>query len=243
MPLTSLGFDLGKTGNTVVTVIQGENFKLRCSHIQSLSSIAPSQAEEMLKLNCAIYSPDIVVLESNGPGYVFIDYLVKNSSNTNLPIMSVDTGNPVPDDLELELWDEIKLTSRDFLNIRALMYWITRLVFRDKRMSLYKEDPELFAQLSKMGWEFDENKKDKIKIESKRKMRQKFYQSELGPISTGRSPDKADSFCLAVLGYAILHMEHAVSSRPALPDIEAVIEPPIGFDGFFPIGRAGIEWE
>lgn len=234
MAITSLGVDLGKTGNTVPVVLSGDNWRLRLIHIEKLKYNSAPRVESHINQLYAQYNPDIIVIESNGPGWVLIDYLAKN--NSSLPLAGIDTSLP-PDDLdELPLWEDLAIHAKEFYNIRAAMYWITKLIFKDQRVKLYKEDTELFAQLSGIYWgEHPTN--SKIRIQPKKSM--KTFESELGSLESTRSPDKADAFCLAALGYALSYRETHVAGRGNTTD--EIIEPPDGLEGFFDIGRAGIE--
>lgn len=228
----ALGVDLGRTNNTIPIVLSGDKWKLRLTHIETLRSISAPRVEEHVNMLYALYTPEIIVIENNGPGGVFIDYLVKN--NASLPVVGVDTSLP-PDDLdELPLWDDLMIHAKEFFNVRAAMYWITKLLFRDRRITLPSEDTELFAQLSGIYWgEHPTN--SKIRIQPKKSM--KTFESELGSLESTRSPDKADAFCLAALGYALIYRD----SQPQVALVDEIIEPREGWEGYFDLGRAGIE--
>mgnify|MGYP001563946509 FL=1 len=227
----AMGLDLGRTGNTISLILSGDKWKLRLTHIETFRNISAPRVEEHVNTLYSVYTPEIIVIENNGPGGVFIDYLVKN--NASLPVVGVDTSLP-PNDLdELPLWDDLMIHAKEFFNVRAAMYWITKLLFRDKRITLPSEDTELFAQLSGIYWgEHPTN--SKIRIQSKKSM--KTFESELGSLESTRSPDKADAFCLAALGYALVYRD----SQPQVAMVDEIIEPEPGWEGIFPIGRAGI---
>jgi len=230
---TSIGLDLGKTGNTVPVVLTGDNWRLRLTHIETLKSVSAPRVESHINQLYSQYTPDIIVIENNGPGWVLIDYLVKN--NSNLPVVGVDTSLP-PDDLdEVPLWEDLVIHAKEFYNVRAAMYWITKLLFRDKRIRLIREDVELFAQLSGIYWD-EHPTNSKIRIQPKKGM--KTFESELGNLDSTRSPDKADAFCLAALGYALIYKETRAQSSSA---VDEIVQPLDGFEGLFDIGRAGIE--
>ena len=225
--------DLGRTGKTAFCALQGDNFFLRCIHMEAISSISAPEVETHLKSLHSTYRPAIIVMEINGPGGVFIDFAMKNTPD--LPIVAVDTSLPA---VQIPLWNDITLGGEEFQNIRAEMYWILRLLFRDQRIKFPREDAELWSQLSTIKWTFDENKKDRIQLESKKHMRLAQYRSELGPAFSS-SPDKADSLALASLGYAVMQAEVAIAQTTG-EEVDEVISPDIGFEGFIPLGKAGI---
>ena len=81
-----------------------------------------------------------------------------------------------------------------------------------------------------------ENKQtSKIKIDPKKGMR--TFKSDLGEMDSTRSPDKADAFCLAALGYALVYQD----TLSTVSSMDEIVEPALGFEGMFDIGRAGIE--
>lgn len=229
---TAIGIDYGRVGRTVLTVLTGDNFEVVCPYLQTFKSISSSRVEEETKIVSSIYNPDIILLESNGPGGVFLEYI--NQHNLNLPIVGIDTSTPLF--TELTLWNDIKLRPEEFHNGRAGMYWLVRLMFRDKRIKLLKENLVLFSQLSSINWS-EHPQSRKIILESKKGM--KSFNSSLGSVqSSGRSPDEADSLCLAALGYAVVYQESMANGNAAEDE---VIEPDIGMEGFFPIGMASDE--
>ena len=229
--ITSLGLDLGRSNNTVPIVLGGDKWNLRLLHIETLKSISAPAVEEHVNTLYSIYIPDIIVIESNGPGGVFIDYLTKN--NSSLPVIGVDTSVP-PTDLDgLSLWNDMIINAKELYNIRAAMYWLVRLLFRDRLISLPYEDTELFAQLSGIKWA-EHRPTSKIILDTKKGMHS--FKSDLGEIESTRSPDKADAFCLAALGYALAYRE----SHGQAVAVDEIIEPEPGWEGFFDLGRAGI---
>lgn len=225
--------DLGRTGKTAFCVLQGDNFFIRCAHMEAIPSIAAPEVETHIKTINSMFHPSIIVMELNGPGGVFIDFALDR--NPTLPIVAVDTSLP---GVNIPLWNEIALGGEEFQNLRAEMYWILRLLFRDQRIKFPREDAELWSQLSTIKWTFDENKKDRILLESKKNMRLAQYRSELGPAFSS-SPDKADSLALASLGYAIIQAEVTVAQTTG-EEVDEVISPDAGFEGFIPLGKAGI---
>lgn len=231
--ITSFGLDLGRSGNTVPIILGGDQWKLRLFHIETMRSVSAPFVEERVNTLYSIYTPEIIVIESNGPGGVFIDYLTKH--NSSLPVVGVDTSVP-PTDLDgIELWgDEMVINAKEFYNVRAAMYWLTKLIFRDRRITLPNEDTELFAQLSSIMW-MEDRMTSKIKIDPKKGM--KTFKSDLGEMDSTRSPDKADAFCLAALGYALIYHD----SIGTTVQVDELIEPAPEYAGFFPLGQAGIE--
>lgn len=233
MAIISLGLDLGRSGQTIPIILGGDQWKLRLLHIETMRSVSAPFVEERVNTLYSIYTPGIIVIESNGPGGVFIDYLIKH--NSSLPVVGVDTSVP-PTDLDgIELWGEgMIINAKEFYNVRAAMYWLTKLLFRDRRITLPREDTELFAQLSTIMW-MENRLTSKIQIDPKKGM--KTFKSDLGEMDSTRSPDKADAFCLAALGYALIYQDVLTPAA----QVDEVTEPPEELAGFFPLGQAGIE--
>lgn len=223
-----VGLDLGGSGTTVLTPLIGENWKMRLLPQIALRSVAPQEVEGHLLNLLALYQPRAMLAEWNGPGSVFLSYVLER--HPSLPIVGVDTSLPA---IPLTLWNGLQMHPLEFLNIRAQMYWIVRLCYRDQRITAVQEDPELFAQLSTISWMFDRQYKDRIQIKPKREMRA-FYTSSLGEVSIARSPDKADSLCLAALAYALCQAE----GNTVTTTYEEVVQPEV--EGYFPLGKAGI---
>ncbi len=234
--IVSLGVDLGRSGKTAFSVLAGdETWHTRVLHMEDISSISAPEAERILNVLNSQYQPNIIIIEANGPGGVLAEFAVKN--NPNLPLYAVFPDHPA---LDIYLWNDIVMTEREFLNLRAQNYFIIRYLFRDNRIVLPYEDPELFAQLTSTYWEADRIHSDKIKLTAKKQLRFSSHGSELEGYDFSRSPDKADALALAALGYAMLMQdEHAGSSGEAQE--EEIIEP--FSDGFFPIGATDIEIE
>ena len=228
----SLGVDLGRSGNTVPIILGGDKWNLRLLHIENLRSVSAPFVEERVNLLYSIYTPGIIVIESNGPGGVFIDYLTKH--NSALPVVGVDTSVPPTDIDGIELWEDMIINAKEFYNVRAAMYWLTKLLFRDRKITLPHEDIELFAQLSSIMW-MENKQTGKIMIDPKKGM--KTFKSDLGEMDSTRSPDKADAFCLAALGYALIYQD----TLSTVSQVDEIVEPELGFEGYFNIGRAGIE--
>lgn len=224
-----VGLDLGGSGTTVLTTLIGERWNLRFPPQIALRSVSPQEVETQLMNLLALYQPRAIITEWNGPGSIFLQYVAEH--HPSLPIFGVDTSLAA---IPLTLWNNIQMNSLGFLNIRAQMYWLIRLCYRDRKIIASKEDPELFAQLSTISWEFDRKYKDRIQIKPKREMRA-FYTSSLGNISIARSPDKADSLCLAALAYALCENE---ANTVNVQQFDEIIQPEI--EGYFPLGKAGI---
>ena len=226
--ITALGLDLGRSGKTAFSCLAGPDFRVRQIFQHAISSIsAPEVEKELLKVY-ALMLPQLIVLESNGPGGVFAEFAMMH--NPGLPIFMVDTSTP---GFTLSLWDEKTLSEKEFLNIRAEMYWIVRLLLRDSRLKFGFEDPELFAQLSSTRWDADKGHGEKIKILPKSTMKINYYHSELEGNPGSRSPDKADALALSALAYALLYTEQA-AGRSSGEQQDEIIDPLV--DGMFPIG-------
>ena len=223
-----VGLDLGGSGTTVLTPLIGEQWQLRLLPQIALRSVSPQEVEGHLLTLLALYQPRAMLAEWNGPGSVFLQYVIER--HPSLPIVGVDTSLAA---IPLTLWNGLQMHPLQFLNIRAQMYWLIRLLYRDQQITAVQEDAELFAQLSTIRWEFDRQYKDRIQIKPKREMRA-FYTSSLGEVSIARSPDKADSLCLAGLAYALCQNEASTVAAP----IDEIVQPEI--DGYFPLGKAGI---
>ena len=221
--LMCCGVDLGISGKTAFHIVAGENFQLRTLYMQAILSIKAPAVEEIIdKINTAFH-PNLFLLESNGPGGIFVQYLVQNKPH--VPVAMVDSSKPP---MDIELWDSTILTKDGFLNYRAVGFWLVHMLFRDKRITLPRDDPELTAQLTTLYYHEHPQLK-KVQIVSKRKL--KFNSSELGDIDLSHSPDKADALMLAALGYAVLHQQEKVITGIQMQEI---IEPEVA--GFFPIG-------
>lgn len=224
-----VGLDLGGSGTTVLTPLLGEQWKVRMLPQIAMRSVSPQEVEVQLLNLLALYQPRAMLAEWNGPGSLFLQYVLER--HPTLPIAGVDTSLAA---IPLTLWNGLQMHPLEFLNIRAQMYWLIRLLYRDKQITALKEDAELFAQLSTIRWEFDRQYKDRIQIKPKREMRA-FYTSSLGDVSIARSPDKADSLCLAAFAYALSQNEEQTVNVP----FDEIVQPDV--DGYFPLGKAGMQ--
>lgn len=198
--LTVLGLDAGVAGYSSICVLQGNGWDVICPKIEAIHSIAGPDLELTLARYNAYYSPKLVVMEQNGPGATLGPYFERNQPQ--IPLATVDVALPLPDDYELLLWEDQRITHEIVLNIRAAMYWILRLMFRDQKIKLWFDDEELEVQLGTIRWENDQVRGDKIYMVNKKKL--KFKSSELDSEPFSKSPDKADSLALAILSYSIL---------------------------------------
>ena len=188
----ALGLDLGRSGKTAFSCVEGVNFNLRQCFSHAISSIsAPDVETELVKIN-SLLSPNLIVVEGDGPGGVFAEYVMLH--HPELPLFTVFTGHPA---MPLMLWQDIVLSEQEYINIRAEMYWIVRLLLRDSRLKFQYEDPELFAQLTSTQWDADKTRGDRIRILPKKQMRISYYHSELEGNPGSRSPDKADATVMA----------------------------------------------
>lgn len=224
----TLGLDLGRSGKTAFSALEGADFHVRQCFNHAISSIsAPDVELELVKI-CGLLQPQIILVEADGPGGVFSEFVMQH--HPEIPLLTVHTGYPA---MPLLLWHDIILAEQEYLNIRAEMYWIVRLLLRDSRLMFQYEDPELFAQLTSTQWDADKGHGDKIRIVPKKMMRINYYHSELEGNPGSRSPDKADALALSCLAYAILYSEdHA--GRHQGEQSDDIIEPEE--PGFFPIG-------
>lgn len=236
--ITVCGLDLGRSSKTAFNILGGEGWDLRCLHMEDASSISAPEVERILNTLNGQFQPQVIIVEANGPGGVFAEFAVKN--NPNLPLYTVYPDQPA---YILQLWNNIVLHEREFLNIRAEMYFILRYLFRDNKIALPYEDPELFAQLTSTYWDSDKARADKIRLTPKKMMRISSHSSELEGYDFSRSPDKADALALAALGYALLMQEELESSGGGDAQQEEIVEPSLENLGFFPIGDTDIEIE
>lgn len=228
-----MGIDAGRSGKTALFLLAGtSDWRARMIHLSAIADITGPEIESAVTKVCAQFSPHIMVMESEGPGGVLADYIIKN--NSNLPIFTVDTSQPAS---EIFLWNDIRLSDKDIYNIRAEMYWIVHLLLRDGRLKFPYEDVELWSQLTSTRWDLDIRKNEKIILQSKRHMKIDYQASELEGYNFSRSPDKADAAALAVLGYAVLMQQEHGSSEGEQE--EEIVDPIV--DGIFDIGRAGLE--
>jgi hypothetical protein len=228
--ITTLGLDLGRSGKTATTILTGSDFHVTCDYMDAVPSISAIDVVTNVGMLYEDYPEiDLILLESNGPGGVFAEFA--KEAHPQWPIVTVDTSHPA---FEVYLWDEQRLTPNEFLNIRAEMYWLARLFFKDRRIKLTREDPEFMTQMASTPWDFDKQRNDKIYLPSKRTLKIQYRYSELEGETGSRSPDKADSFCLALLAFALLSQEEVSGG---MVEEDKIIEPEQ--DGFFSIGELG----
>lgn len=228
--IISAGVDLGSSGKTAFHVVVGQNFRLKTVYQHSIVSVRPQQVEEEIQAIYTQFNPDVFLMESNGPGAIFLSYVHEHLSH--IPIVGVDTSSSPPEE-GIFVWDDMMMNNKTHLNMRAIMYWIVHLLLRDQRLSLLREDAELFVQLTSTYWEFDKTRGDKLKITPKRNLR--ITGSEFEGLDFSKSPDKADACALSCLGYTLLAQEDILTQRNPVKQEEEVIEPE--FDGFFEIGK------
>ena len=231
------GVDVGRSGKTAFNVLYGDSqWNTEVLRMEDHSSISAPDVERYMLGLYADFNPDLIVIEGNGPGGVMAEYALKN--NVTLPIYLVFPEHPP---FTLYLWNTLVLHEREFLNIRAEQYFILRYLFRDNRIVLPHEDPELFAQLTGTYWEADKTRDDKIRLMAKKSMRFSSHVSELEGYDFSRSPDKADALALAALGYSLLMQEILSDTQGGVQQEEEITDPII--EGLFNIGRADIEVE
>jgi hypothetical protein len=228
--ITTLGLDLGRSGKTATSILTGSRFRVTCDYMDAVPSISAIDVVTNVGMLYEDYPEiDLILLESNGPGGVFAEFA--KEKHPQWPIVTVDTSHPA---FDLWLWDEQRLTPNEFLNIRAEMYWLARLFFKDRRIKLSREDPEFMTQMASTPWDFDKQRNDRIYLPSKRTINIQYRYSELEGETGSRSPDKADSFCLALLAFCLLSQEE-VNSGPVAED--EIYQPE--HEGFFNIGVLG----
>ena len=225
----SMGTDLARSGHSAFCVLAGRDWRVHMIHLSSISSVTAPEVEAVLVSVASRFTPHVIVLESNGPGAMFADFV--SLRQPGLSLATIDTSLPAT---PLPLWGSLELGPKEILNVRTEMHWIVRLLLRDRRLTFDREDEELFAQLSSMTWDYDRIRGDRIALISKRNLRLP-HGSELEVEPFSRSPDKADALALAALGYAALQQR----DLPATTEIEEdIIQPE--FEGFYDIGKAGI---
>ena len=233
--MISLGIDLGRSGHTAFSVIVGDGWDmLRLVHLETHQSIMATDVERYLVTINARFSPSICIVESNGPGGVFADFVAEH--HPGIPLYPVDVSQPP---FTLFLFNDIKLDASEYLNVRAENYFILRYLLKAGRLKFAFEDAELFSQLSSTFWDVDKSKSEKIRLMPKRNMKISNFTSELEGIQFSRSPDKADSLALACLGYAILMQDDLAVGKGQAE--EEIIQPEV--EGYFDLGSAGIEVE
>jgi hypothetical protein len=232
--VTVVGLDLGTSGKTAICVVRGDGYKLRMIHMQAIQSISPPDVESWLERICGQYQPKIVLMEANGPGAVFHGFVERNKPH--IPLATIDTSVPLPEGYELPLWGEVAINQKEYLNIRAAMYFTMRLMFRDQKITLYKDDEELAAQLSILRWDHDNMREDKLFMISKRKL--KTITSELDEEPFSKSPDKADALALACFAYALIQLQEN-EDVGEVQEMDEIVEPTT--DGYFPL--VGFEGE
>ena len=200
MSITVCGLDMGISNTSSICVLRGDKWNIDCVKIEAIQSISAPDLEHVVARYNAIYKPNLFIMELNGPGGTFAPYIERNQPQ--IPLATIDVATPLPEGYELKIWDDIVVDSTMVLNIRAAMYWILRLMFRDQKIKLYFDDEELEVQLGTLQWDVDTNRGDKIYMVNKKKL--KFKSSELDSEPFSKSPDKADSLALAILAYTII---------------------------------------
>lgn len=223
--ITVIGLDLGTSNKTAMCVLRGDGHMVRMIHMKALQSVSPPDVESWLDRLNSQYSPQIVLMEQNGPGAVFHGFVERNKPY--IPLATIDTSLPLPEEYELPLWGEVAINAKEYLNVRAAMYFTMRFFFRDQRIKLYRDDEELAAQLSILKWDHDNMRGDKLFMVSKRKL--KTVTSELDEEPFSKSPDKADALALACFAYALLEQQGAEGQD--VQEVDEFIQPPA--DGYF----------
>lgn len=228
--IIAAGLDLGTSGKSSVAIVKGDyDFRVKCVHLEAFQGVSGPELEVGIERIHGKFQPNLWLMEMNGPGEIFAGYIQRNKPH--IPLATIDTSLPLPEDYKIILWDEIEIGTKLVLNIRAAMYWILRLFFRDERTKIYREDEELFAQLSVLRWDNDIARGDKIFMLSKRKLR--FATSDLDEEPFSKSPDKADSLALAHFAYVLLQQQGEQDVTQEEGQSEMIIDPTT--QGFFPL--------
>jgi len=225
------GLDLGRSGKTAIAVVSGENWHLRLIHLEEHSSISAPDVETAILRVYARFQPQVIILEMNGPGGVFAEFVVQK--NPGLPLLTVDVSHPPVD---IQLWEDFQFIPEEYLNIRAEQYFIVHYLLKHKRLKFPYEDAELFAQLSSTYWDLDKTKAEKIRLMPKKNMKVSDFTTELEGLSFSRSPDKADALAMACLGYALIASSDTLGEESQTNDVIQPLQ-----DGYFDIGATDLE--
>jgi hypothetical protein len=234
MKFKVLGVDLGRSGKTSFCIIEGTDWELLCPYLKAISSISAPEVDQHVVNLHSMHNFDLICIEQNGPGGTFAEFFYRD--HPSVPMITVDTS---AGPLLLPLWGELELSEKELINIRAEMYWIVRLLFKEQHIKLLEEDAELFAQLSSLRWDYDKNKNERIYMLTKRKFTYSRQMSELDAEPFSRSPDKADSLALAALAYAICMLLAKQQEAGDGENNDEIVLPLV--DGFFNIDAVGME--
>lgn len=233
-----IGLDLGTSGKTAMSIVDGEDFHLILRHLDVLDSADAPVVERRLNYLCGQWNPRIVLMELNGPGGVFAAYVQEN--RPHIPLATLDVSLPLPEDNDIPLWEEsYRLTNREHLNVRMAMYWNLRLLFQKQRIRLYKDIPELASQLSTLRWDHDNLRGDKLFMISKKKLRLKNL-SDLDDEPFSKSPDMADSLALACFAYTLMHQQELDGDEMGKEEADEIYDPKI--PGLFDLSPLDLEY-
>jgi len=238
MRIRVIGLDLGTSGKTAMSIVDGEDFFLTLKKLDVLESTHAPDVERHLNMLCSQWNPHVVLMELNGPGGVFADYVIEN--RPHIPLATIDVGLALPEGGDVILWeDSYRLSSREHINIRMSMYMNLRLLFREKRIKLYKDIPELASQLSTLRWDHDPNRGDKLYMISKKKLKLKNL-SDLDDEPFSKSPDMADSLALACFAYALLYQQHLEDEAGEPEEVNEIYDPKV--PGYFDLTPLDLEY-
>lgn len=238
MKLRAVGLDLGISGKSAITTVEGDEFQLTCLESKAIMSIDAPEVERWLVNVVSRFNPDVVLMEINGPGGIFYPYVTKN--HPTMKLATIDPQAQLPEEGDIMLWNEAyRISCREFLNIRAGMYWVVRLLMREQRLKFLKEYPEMFSQLSSLRWDHDTNRGDKIYMISKKKLKLKNL-SDLDDEPFSKSPDMADSLALAVFGYTLLYQQYIEGMDGESEEIDEIYAPKV--PGLFDLTPLDMEY-
>lgn len=164
-----LGLDVARYG--VDKTVLCTYMPNRLIHIKSIQKKSLMDAVSLVTLEASTYGTRFVqvAVDDTGMGGGVVDRLREIS----YPTIAINFAQKAQD-------------QRHFLNVRDEMYWIVRELFRSNEIAIPNNEA-LINQLCAIRYKIN-SKANRIEIESKDDMKKRGM----------RSPDEADSFCLAV---------------------------------------------
>ena len=97
----SMAIDMGRSGKTAFAIVSGEDWKLRLTHMVDYSSISAPEVETAALHIYNQFLPQIIIVEMNGPGGVFTEFMIQKSPFLANILYLIDPSQPP---IELELW-------------------------------------------------------------------------------------------------------------------------------------------
>lgn len=170
-----LGVDVARFGNDKTVIYPCKGRTIRPARViikQDTMVVTGHVINAMREEHAAVSNVDVI-----GIGSGVVDRLDEQGIN----VVGINVGE------SSEVMDENDHPR--FANLRSEIWWNARECLDPKNpevVAIEEKDDELDAELSAAKWTVDS--KGRIKIEEKDKMKERL----------GRSPDKADAFCLAV---------------------------------------------